>query len=137
MVLKIMTGLMVMGLSILISGCACERHATPRDARVRTFAENYRRSKEARYTDREEAMPVELKMSAETGYVKPYLPVVLPPQVIKVWVPAHAATQDKRVLVAGHWAFVMLKESDWYIDSEITEGLSIPMIVPSSDKKEK
>ncbi len=137
MVLRIMTGLMMMGLSISISGCACQRYAARGDERVHTFAENYRRSKEARYVQKEEVMPIELKMSAETGYVKPYLPVVLPPQVIKVWVPAHVASKDKRVLVSGHWSFVMFKESDWYIDSEITEGLSIPMIAPSSDKKEE
>jgi hypothetical protein len=137
MVLRIMTGLIAMGLSISISGCACQRYTAPGDARVRTFAENYRRSKEARYAEREEATSVELKISEETGYVKPYLPVVLPPEVIKVWVPAHAATQDKRVLVSGHWAFVMLNEADWYIGSEITEGLTIPMIVPSKDAKEE
>lgn len=136
MVLKIIMYIVVAGITISISGCALKGRSGCGDEKVRTFAENYRRSKEARRIEKEDMMPVAFELSTEIGYVKPYLPVVLPPQVMKVWVPAHVASQDKNVLVSGHWSFVMLEEAGWYIEREIPEGLSIPVIVPSSPGEE-
>lgn len=137
MVLRIIMGLLVAGAAISISGCAHRKADLSGDDKVRTFAENYRHSKEARRVDEEERQSTKVSLSADTGYVKPYLPLVLPPHVIKVWVPAHVGVQDKEVLVAGHWSFVMLEKANWYIEHEISDRLSIPVIMPSPQQKEE
>ena len=106
-------------LGILISGCAVTaplRKNGPADADVRTFADIYRQSRQAQKTE-SGVLPV-LGLNVPEGYVKPYLPVILPPRVIKVWVPAHILKEDRRIMVAGHWSFVMLEGTHWFIERE-------------------
>lgn len=137
MVLKIIWMMIMVGAGISINGCAFQRAEPGVEAKAQTFAENYRRSKKTRCEGEENVKPVELTTPSAIGYVKSYVPVVVPPRVLKVWVPAHVAAQDKKVLVSGHWSFVMIKEADWYIESEQANGLSMPVVVPRVMEKEK
>lgn len=66
----------------------------------------------------------------DTGYVKPYVPVVLPPRVIKVWVPAHVSGGEREVMVGGHWAFVMLRPAEWFIDRQQATDQELSVIIP-------
>ena len=103
-----------------ISGCASSlgaRKVAPDERQVKTFADIYRQSKHA---DKTSAINVPaLSLNAPEGYVKPYIPVIRPPQVIKVWVPSHVLKDDKSIMVAGHWSFVMLEETKWFIEGEV------------------
>ena len=104
---------------IWISGCASassSRKSTIDESRARTFAEVYRQSKKAPKTA--DATVLSLALNPFEGYVKPYVPVIQPPRVIKVWIPAHVLREDKSVMVAGHWSFVMLEATRWFIEGE-------------------
>lgn len=122
-------------LIILISGCATGRNSLSavKEREVLTFSEVYRRSKQVSRS--QEA--VSAVMLPAQGYVKPYLPVVTPPRVLKVWVPPHVAQRDRDVLVSGHWAFVMLEQAGWFIEKEVSESGKVPVILPVMAQKEK
>ena len=47
------------------------------------------------------------------GPEAPYLPLVRPPQVQRVWVTAHL--NDDGDLIAGHWVYLMLSPSQWLL----------------------
>ncbi len=78
-----------------------------------------------------------LKVNKAFGYVKPYVPVVEPADVRLVWLPAHKSKYSPEVLVSGHWVYLMVKESRWFIDSQSRDQAKVPLIVPykETDKK--
>ena len=47
------------------------------------------------------------------GPEAPYLPLVQPPEVQRVWITAHL--NDDGDLIAGHWVYVMLESSQWFL----------------------
>ena len=71
-----------------------------------------------------------LKVSNAFGYVKPYVPVVEPADVRMVWLPAHKSKLAPEVLVSGHWVYIMVKDSRWFIDAQAKSEAKIPLIVP-------
>ena len=78
-----------------------------------------------------------LKIDKAFGYVKPYVPVVEPADVRMVWLPVHKSKYSSEVLVSGHWVYVMVKDSRWFIDTQRESNARIPLIVPykEADKK--
>ena len=61
-----------------------------------------------------EPPPVQLKPSpGALGPEAPYLPLVQPPQVQRVWITAHL--NDAGDLIAGHWVYLMLAPSQWLL----------------------
>ena len=78
-----------------------------------------------------------LKVNQAFGYVKPYVPVVEPADVKLVWVPAHKSKSAPEVLVSGHWVYIMVKESTWFIDAQSKAEVKIPLVLPykEADKK--
>ncbi len=117
-----------------ISGCAAHRPlaATSLDEdNVRTFAETYRRAKEGGFAIPEGV----LTLGPDIGIEKPYVPVYAPPRVVKVWVPAHVAWQDKDVMVAGHWTFVVVTPPRWYIEDD-KGAFNISVVLPGAPYKE-
>lgn len=78
-----------------------------------------------------------LKINQAFGYVKPYVPVVEPADVRLVWLPAHKSKSAPEVLVSGHWVYIMVKESSWFIDAQSKSDAKIPLILPykGTDKK--
>ena len=64
---------------------------------------------------RDEAVDVPaLKPTAGAlGPEAPYLPLVRPPQVQRVWITAHL--NDSGDLIAGHWVYLMLESSQWFL----------------------
>ena len=47
------------------------------------------------------------------GPEAPYLPLVQPPQVQRMWITAHL--NDDGDLIAGHWVYLMLAPSQWFL----------------------
>jgi hypothetical protein len=119
-----------------ISGCASVRApaAAPDAKKVRDFAEIYRRAKESGLATAGHER--QIRLGPDIGQERPYYPVYQPPRIVKVWVPAHTPQQDKRVLVAGHWTFVMVEDPHWYIEdymeSASAPAASVP-VVPQKD----
>ncbi|MDE0207874.1 MAG: TraV family lipoprotein [Candidatus Tectomicrobia bacterium] len=50
---------------------------------------------------------------AALGPEVPYLPLVQPPEVRRVWVTAHL--NEAGDMIAGHWVYLMLEPSQWYL----------------------
>ena len=50
---------------------------------------------------------------AALGPEAPYLPLVQPPEVRRVWVTAHLNREGD--LIAGHWVYLMLEPSSWLL----------------------
>ena len=47
------------------------------------------------------------------GPEEPYLPLVQPPEVRRVWITAHL--NEAGDLIAGHWVYLMLAPSQWFL----------------------
>jgi len=78
-----------------------------------------------------------LKIDKAFGYVKPYVPVVEPADVRMVWLPAHKSKYSSEVLVSGHWVYIMVKDSRWFIDAQAKSEAKIPLIVPYKETSKK
>jgi len=78
-----------------------------------------------------------LKINQAFGYVKPYVPVVEPADVRLVWIPAHKSKTAPEVLVAGHWIYLMVKQSSWSIDSQTKADAKIPLVTPYKEANKK
>ena len=78
-----------------------------------------------------------LKIDKAFGYVKPYVPVVEPADVRMVWLPAHKSKYSPEVLVSGHWVYIMVKDSRWFIDAQSNDQAKIPLIVPYKEANKK
>ena len=50
---------------------------------------------------------------AALGPEAPYLPLVQPAEVRRVWVTAHL--NEAGDMIAGHWVYLMLEPSQWYL----------------------
>ena len=61
------------------------------------------------------------------GYQAPYMPLVIPPDVRRIWVPTHV-TEDGS-LVQGHWVFVPVKTWQWFSEQPPSHkglGVAVP-----------
>ena len=76
-----------------------------------------------------------LKEQNTFGYVKPFIPVMDAPVVRKVWIPDHKSNDDGDVLVAGHWVYLMVQPSRWFIEEE-TQRVEMPVIIPTAPSKD-
>jgi hypothetical protein len=78
-----------------------------------------------------------LKINKAFGYVKPYAPVIRQADVRLVWVPVHKSKDDPETLVSGHWVYIMVKEAGWFIDSETSDKVHIPLIISYKESNKK
>jgi hypothetical protein len=67
-----------------------------------------------------------LKQKNAYGYVEPYDPLRLPPDVRKVWIVDHP--NDAGDLIQGHWVFMVVTRGRW-------ASPSIPAVHPESGEK--
>ena len=65
---------------------------------------------------RQEAAPEIAPAPVALGPETPYVPLVEPPRVQRVWI--RAALNGEGDLVAGHWVYLMLEPSRWFIEKE-------------------
>lgn len=49
-----------------------------------------------------------------------YLPIITPPEVLRVWVYDHVTPMGD--MVVGHWVFLKLRDSKWFIEDEKGAG---------------
>ena len=69
------------------------------------------------------------------GPEAPYLPLVQPPEVRRVWVTAHL--NEAGDMIAGHWVYLMLEPSQWYLrgykgpqDLKLRMPARVPVALP-------
>ena len=87
---------------LLVTGCAPRPEVgVPRDLHAEMGTQN-------------DTQAPQLKPSiGALGPEAPYLPLVQPPKVQRVWVTAHL--NDDGDLIAGHWVYLMLEPSQWLL----------------------
>jgi len=119
---------MVILLSLLTSGCMTTSKP------VKSVMHNSDISKNVLQDDISNAGPdvlSNLNIQPKLGFTNPYVPVIEPSVVKKVWVPAHQYEKDPDVLVAGHWVYVKVRGESWFIEEEDTSDSSFPVIIPT------
>ena len=62
---------------------------------------------------------------AALGPETPYLPLVQPPDVKRVWVTAHL--NEAGDMIAGHWVYLMLAPSSWYLRYQGPQKLELKL----------
>ena len=62
---------------------------------------------------------------AALGPEAPYLPLVQPPEVRRVWVTAHL--NDAGDMIAGHWVYLMVEPSSWYLRYQGPQELKLKL----------
>lgn len=79
--------------------------------------------------------PDDLHIDDKLGFVPPYVPVLNPPLVKKVWVPPHISELDPEVMVGGHWVFIKVTEDKWFIENEDQKSMNFPVLIPTAQKE--
>ncbi len=115
---------------IWISGCAFSKTSLKGKTHPMTMMDIYSTSTGQAKNDVAQFIEKNLKEQNTFGYVKPYIPVINEPVVRKVWIPDHKFEDNSDVMIAGHWVYVMIKPSTWFIDGNTIDS-NIPVIVPS------
>ena len=65
------------------------------------------------------------------GPEAPYLPLVRPPQVQRVWITPHL--NDDGDLIAGHWVYLMVTPSQWLLrDYRGTQEMRLKLPAPKA-----
>ena len=125
----------VIALLISISACSGKK-ANLVSAQGMTMVDVYSKGVGDSQKDTTRYMHNHLKVTDTFGYVKPYIPVISPPVVRKVWVPDHRSDEDQGILVAGHWVYLMVQGPRWFIEQEGT-NVNVPVIIPSAPQQQK
>jgi|GEM_PF-785765 len=121
-----------------INGCATSGAVVQKNPKVMTMMDIYAKSTHQAKADTAQFIENNLKEQNTFGYVKPYIPVMNEPLVRKVWIPDHKSQDDADVMIAGHWNYVMIKPSMWFIDGNTLDS-RMPVVVPglAEEKVEK
>ena len=115
--------LIVAGLVVLLAGCTPKPYVgAARDLHGEMGSRG----------DEVEAPQLEASAAA-LGPEVPYLPLVQPPEVRRVWVTAHL--NEDGDLIAGHWVYLMLEPSSWTLRGYGGQGrleLRLPARAPAA-----
>jgi len=130
--LKLQTTILVL---LMTSGCAASKGLV-KDSPSKV-ADVYLEAVSGGRTDAVNYIKENLKIDKAFGYVKPYVPVVEPADVRMVWLPAHKSKSSPEVLVSGHWVYIMVKDSRWFIDAQAKSEVKVPLIIPYKEDTRK
>jgi hypothetical protein len=114
-------GLLLVASTLVLSACASASTARP--------SPSMHQALEQAEQDGVSARPTPAAATQQSfGYQAPYMPLVVPPDVRRVWVPTHV--NEDGSLVQGHWVFVPVKTWQWFTEQPLsTRGLGVA--VPS------
>jgi len=133
--LKVWKLTLIISIILTTSGCAVSRQAL-KDGQSKVV-DTYLDAVSAGRADTADYIRENFKINQGFGYVKPYVPVVEPADVRMVWIPPHKSKNDPNTLVAGHWVYIVVKESGWFIDAKDSDKVRIPLIVPYKEINKK
>lgn len=130
------TLIIVLILSMLsMSGCVAGKSAPKDKIQPVTMMDVYASATGQSQKDVAKFIENNLKEQKTFGYVKPYIPVMNEPVVRKVWIPDHKSEENSDVLIAGHWVYVMIQPSNWFVESKTVDS-KLPVIIPVSAQTE-
>lgn len=133
--MKVWKFLVIILIILSNSGCATSK-AIIKDNQNKVL-DSYLEALSCGRTDAANYIKENLKISQAFGYVKPYIPVVEPAEVRLVWIPAHKSKKDSNTLVSGHWVYIMVRQSRWFIDTQIQDKAKIPLIIPYKESNKR
>ena len=116
-----------------MNGCASGKSIHKDKVLPATMMEVYASAVGQSQKDVAEFVEKNLKEQRTFGYTKPYIPVINEPVVRKVWIPDHKSQDNSDVLVAGHWVYLMIEPSKWFVDGK-TVDTNFPIIIPGASK---
>jgi len=134
--LKVLKRLAIVLFLLIISGCSASK-ASIKKENPNKAVDVYLEAVSMGRSDSVDYIKENLKVNQAFGYVKPYAPVVEPADVRLVWLPAHKSKYSPEVLVSGHWVYIMVKESTWFIDSQAKNEAKVPLIIPYKETGKK
>lgn len=100
--------------AMLLLGASCTAHRPPASGGVTgtSLDEVYAHARRQGSEAGEQTLREDLQMQGTLGYLRPYVPVRTPPNVIRVWIPPFEDEQHN--LVQGHWVHVVVHTEGWY-----------------------
>jgi hypothetical protein len=104
----------VLAVALGAGACAAHRPATPSVGMETALAQARDRGR----VPLEERLGAGLRGPGTFGTGQPAVPVVVPPDIRRVWVPTHE-NQDGE-LVAGHWVFLRVRDFRWFLEPAST-----------------
>jgi hypothetical protein len=116
----------VLAVAVGAGACAAHRPATPSVA-METALEQAR---EAGGAPLREWRGAGLQGMGTFGTGQPAMPVVVPPDVRRVWVPTHENAEGE--LVAGHWVFLRVRDFRWFLEPGPARGPGSGALDPSA-----
>ena len=119
---------LVISIILTTSGCALSK-GTVRDSQNKVV-DTYLAAVSKGRADSTGYIRENLKMNQAFGYVKPYVPVVEPADVRLVWIPPHKSKDDPNTMISGHWVYIVVRESRWFIDAQSGDKVKVPLIIP-------
>ena len=119
--------------ALSMNGCASSKNIHKDKVLPATMMEVYSSAVGQSQKDVAEFVERNLKEQRTFGYTKPYIPVINEPVVRKVWIPDHKSEDNSDVLVAGHWVYLMIEPSKWFVDGK-TVDTNFPIIIPGASK---
>jgi len=94
-------------LFLFLQACATAQKPQPKADPVAL----YKKAVEAGTKSMVEELKRNLKEKNAYGYVEPYYPLRLPPDIRKVWIVDHP--NESGDLIQGHWVFIVLSPERW------------------------
>lgn len=118
-------------ISISLTGCATKRVAM----KNQDMMDIYLKTRKMASEDVAAKIRKDLTLKKAYGYVKPYVPILDPPEVRMIWIPAHMAEGSDHAMVAGHWVYLKIRESEFYIQGQRPDTVQ-RSIVPNAERIE-
>jgi hypothetical protein len=131
-------GLMALGVGLLVplAGCSSTALAPGSVSMERALEQTARGGLDAMAKQLTGA----LASPGAFGTAPPHVPVVVPPDIRRVWVPTHQSSEGE--LVSGHWVYLRLTDFRWLLEAGpvserwpagvLPEGASAPPVSGSS-----
>jgi hypothetical protein len=119
----------ILAVALGAGACAAHRPATPSVAMETALAQ----ARDSGRVPLEERLGAGLRGPGTFGTGQPAVPVVVPPDIRRVWVPTHE-NQDGE-LVAGHWVFLRVRDFRWFLEPPPADGnrsAVIPLDTPAT-----
>jgi hypothetical protein len=126
--------ILLLAITLINNPVAFAKQKTPKQKA--TLMDVYAQSVGQSKKDMQKFIDGQLTEQQTFGYVKPYVPIVNPPVVRKIWIPDHKSMDDQDVLVAGHWTYVMVEGPKWFIDTSARNDVPSE-IIPAEPAKSK
>lgn len=124
----------LLAIILISSGCGIMRSAKGNQGSMENV---YLNAEKQGNKDTIKEIARQLKIHQALGYVKPYVPVINPPEVKRAWIVPHE-TKDGS-LVGGYWVYVIVRKPSWYIQTpeKNMPAIVIPYVQASTNKGNK